>query len=102
MNRLVDYKDFMARWRVWMDRGDDRVTSAFYKALSAFLEDFGNLEVSASPERLTIRKGSERFNISQLSDGERSFIAVLADLVRRLSLANPELADPPRARRCAH
>lgn len=94
VNRLVDYKDFMARWRVWIDRRDERVTSAFYRALQAFLEDFGDLEVSAKPPRLTIRKGAERFSISQFSDGERSFIAILADLVRRLSLANPELEDP--------
>lgn len=39
-------------------------------------------------------KGSARLSISQLSDGERSFLAILGDMVRRLALANPDLDDP--------
>lgn len=94
VSRRVDYRDFMARWRVWAANGDARVTLAFYRALQAFLENFGDLDVLDNPLRLTIRKGRERFELSQLSDGERAFIAVIADLVRRLSLANPELDNP--------
>lgn len=94
VNRMVDYRDFMARWRVWTVQSDKRVRHAFHRALGDFLEDFGELEVESKPPRLTIRKGKHRLSISQLSDGERSFVAVLADLVRRLSLANPELDDP--------
>ena len=33
-------------------------------------------------------------NLSQLSDGERSFLALVSDLGRRLALANPLLENP--------
>ena len=38
----------------------------------------------------------ETLDLSQLSDGERSFLAMTCDLGRRLALANPQLDDPLR------
>lgn len=94
VNSMVDYRDFMARYRVWIAEHQRRTLDAFDRALKVFLVGFGDVEVQADPVRLTFRKGPQRLGLHQLSDGERAFIAVVADLVRRLSLANPELSDP--------
>jgi predicted ATP-binding protein involved in virulence len=92
-NHMVDYRDLMARLRVWKAQGSAELT-AFASAMGVFLEGFSDLEVETNPLRLTVRKENQRVSISQLSDGERSLIAMLGDMIRRLGLANPELADP--------
>jgi len=93
-NRMVDYRDFMARYRVWRREGRGREIRAFETALGIFLNDFTNVEVEADPLRITVQKQGHRLALNQLSDGERSFIAMLGDMVRRLALANPDLDDP--------
>jgi predicted ATP-binding protein involved in virulence len=94
-SQMVDYRDFMARYRVWLaDESQSRNIRAFNRALSVFLDGFSDLRVEESPLQLTVNKGTQRLLLGQLSDGERSFLAIVSDLVRRLSLANPEFDDP--------
>jgi len=94
-SRMIDYRDFMARYRVWTGpNGEMRNVEAFGRALSTFLEGFSDPEIEEAPLRLRVKKGGEALYLDQLSDGERSLLAIVADLVRRLSLANPEIADP--------
>ena len=93
-NRMVDYRDFMARYMVWSRTPERREQRAFDRALDVFLPGFGEVEIREEPLRLTISKGDARISLQQLSDGERAFLAVLGDLVRRLALANPDLANP--------
>jgi predicted ATP-binding protein involved in virulence len=94
-SRMVDYRDFMARYKAWLaDDKQSRSAKAFEEALARFLDGFSDAQVDENPPRLTVKKGAQRLFLSQLSDGERSFIAIIIDLVRRLSLANPDLADP--------
>lgn len=105
LNRTVDYKDFIARYRVAVTQANEETTAniaylgknaivAINKALEEFLEGFSSLTISETPPRLYVKKGSETFDIRQLSDGERSFIALICDLGRRLALANPALENP--------
>lgn len=91
---MVDYRDFMARYRVWTRQQNSTVLAAFNQVLGTFLAGFADVAVVEQPLRLTVSKSGARLSLQQLSDGERSFIAMLGDLVRRLSLANPELANP--------
>ncbi len=93
-NRMVDYPDFMARYRVWAARAGSQEQRAFDTALTRFLDGFSEVLIEEDPLRLTVRKDNHRLSLTQLSDGERSFIAILGDLVRRLALANPDLANP--------
>lgn len=92
-NRMVDYRDFMARYRLWV-RQKSAELSAFNRVLSEFLDGFAEVAVEEDPLRLTVKKAGARISLQQLSDGERAFIALLGDLVRRLALANPELENP--------
>ncbi len=93
-NRMVDYRDFMARYRKWVKQGNSAELTAFNQVLGNFLEGFSDVAVEEEPLRLTVSKAGARLSLQQLSDGERAFIAILGDLVRRLALANPELANP--------
>ena len=63
-------------------------------AITTFLGGFENLRVQEEPLRLLVDKAGVALDLSQLSDGERSFLAMVCDLGRRLTLANPLLANP--------
>ena len=39
-------------------------------------------------------KNGQVFSIEQLSDGEKCTLAMIGDIARRLSIANPNLSDP--------
>lgn len=104
-NRTVNFRDFMARYRsaITVDRTErndnanylgDRAVEAISSALATFLGGFENLRVQEEPLRLLVDKAGVAFDLSQLSDGERSFLALICDLGRRLALANPLLAKP--------
>ena len=106
-NRTVNFRDFMARHRSAIALEDERTKdNAYYlgdravavvaHALTEFLGGFGNLRVQENPLRLLVDKNGATLDISQLSDGERAFLALVCDLGRRLSLANPLLENPLR------
>lgn len=105
LNRTVNFRDFMARYRsaITVERTErrdnpnylgDRAVAAISHALTTFLGGFENLRVQEEPLRLLVDKDGETLDLSQLSDGERSFLAMICDLGRRLALANPLLDNP--------
>lgn len=75
--------------------GSVRVLEAFETAVRRFLPGYTNLRVGdeESPRLLIDRKGVA-LPVRQLSDGERGSLALVLDLTRRLSQANPGLDDP--------
>ena len=65
--------------------------------VTSFLEDCTNLRSIREPQvTLLVDKRGKTLDLRQLSDGERSMIALVLDLSRRLALANPKLTDPSR------
>jgi predicted ATP-binding protein involved in virulence len=65
--------------------------------VTAFLDNCTNLRAVREPEiTLLIDKGNSTLDISQLSDGERSMVALVFDLAQRLAQANPKLDEPLR------
>lgn len=104
-NRTVNFRDFMARYQIAVtveraERADNpnflgnRAVEAISRALTTFLGSFENLRVQEEPLRLLVDKAGVSLDLSQLSDGERSFLALICDLGRRLALANPLLDQP--------
>jgi len=77
---------------------------AIRKCITEFLGEyhFGTLNYTEEENSLTIIKslsngikGSlDSFDLRQLSDGERSLIAMLMDLSKRLAIANPNRSNP--------
>jgi len=104
-NRTVNFRDFMARYQsaVTIERSEradnpnflgSRAVDAISRSLTTFLGGFENLRVQEEPLRLLVDKAGISLDLSQLSDGERSFLALICDLGRRLALANPLLDQP--------
>lgn len=103
-SRQIDFRDFMSRYRTWhegLKRGEDQqgtkrqTLDAVDRAIRVFLPEFADVQVLTEPGlRLVVSKRGQQLDLTQLSDGERSLLAMMMDLCRRLSLANPELNDP--------
>ena len=71
----------------------DRRLEAVRKAIQS-ITSFKNLRVRRSPLRMTLEKDREELIVNQLSDGEKCLLALVADLARRLAIANPSLSEP--------
>ena len=56
--------------------------------------EYTDMRVKRHPQSLQLRKGDKQLKLNQLSDGEKCYIALVCDLTRRLTLANPSLSDP--------
>jgi len=63
-------------------------------AVTTFLPEFSELRYDESLKELFIYKGQEALKLKQLSDGELCLIALIADIARRLAIANPALNNP--------
>ncbi|MDM8536375.1 AAA family ATPase [Desulfobacterales bacterium HSG17] len=72
----------------------DPQLEAVRKALESFLPEFKRFSVGRNPLRMIAFKNKEELRIEQLSDGEKSLIALIGDLARRLAIANPESKKP--------
>lgn len=71
--------------------------------VTRFLDGFRNLHATHELQkistdkyetRLLLEKNGLTLDVRQLSDGERGVLALVLDLARRLSQANPKLEDP--------
>jgi predicted ATP-binding protein involved in virulence len=67
------------------------------KAIKSFIPDFDNLRIQRKPRlrMLVNKKGEEKpLNVWQLSQGEKSLMALVGDIARRLAMMNPSLENP--------
>lgn len=97
--RLAEFALWMHAQKV-LSREQPRLglhLEALQLAAKRFLPNCSQLwaEVDEKP-RLMITKGDVDLDLRQLSDGERSLLALVLDIARRLSQANPGLDDPVR------
>lgn len=73
----------------------DRQLTAVREAISALMPGFENLRVQRKPRlHMSIEKHGEILNVSQLSQGEKSLIALAGDIARRLAMMNPLVLNP--------
>ncbi|MDO4573982.1 MAG: AAA family ATPase [Planctomycetia bacterium] len=61
---------------------------------NAFMPEFSDFTINTNPLRLEAKKNGTTFRVDQLSDGEKSLLALVGDIARRLAIANPTLPDP--------
>ncbi len=72
----------------------DSKLKAIRDAIPLFLPKLSNLRVKrSSPIRMTMFKEETELVISQLSSGEKNLLAMVADIARRLAIANPHLEN---------
>jgi predicted ATP-binding protein involved in virulence len=71
---------------------------AVLRALEIFMPGYSGLRIERKPRlRMVIDrvdKGRQTLDILQLSQGERSLLALVGDIARRLAIMNPGLPDP--------
>lgn len=65
------------------------------QAIETFIPEIKNLRVQIVPiETMLVDKGEITLDVQQLSQGEKSLLALVADIARRLILLNPSLDNP--------
>lgn len=73
----------------------DRQLTAVRTAIEAFMPGFTKLRVKRKPRlHMAIDKDGKTLNVSQLSQGEKSMMALVGDIARRLAMMNPALENP--------
>jgi predicted ATP-binding protein involved in virulence len=83
-----DEEDYENKERISNQNYRSNQLEAVRMALAAFLPEFSDFSVQRKPLRMTANKHSQEIRIEQLSDGEKCLIALVADLARRLIIAN--------------
>ncbi len=65
------------------------------KAIEFFIPEYTNLRVVRSPRpQMLVDKNDITLSLEQLSDGEKNLLALVGDIARRLSIANPTNENP--------
>lgn len=73
----------------------DRQLTAVRTAIANFMPGFSNLRVRRKPRlHMSIDKDGVTLNVLQLSQGEKSLMALVGDIARRLAMMNPALENP--------
>jgi len=103
--KSFDFINFF-NWYKWQENierqiGKNRVLDAVREAIYNILSDdhnpFDKLSINwlNNPNgEMMICKGDTPLNINQLSSGEKTLLALVADLARRLAIANPHRENP--------
>lgn len=73
---------------------EDVQLKAVRQAIELALPGLKHLKVQRSPRCFTIEKNGEKIKFDVLSDGEKSYVALVADIARKLSMTNPNLQNP--------
>jgi predicted ATP-binding protein involved in virulence len=73
----------------------DRQLTAVRTAIHHFMPYMDNLRVRRRPRlHMAIDKNGETLSVDQLSQGEKSLMALVGDIARRLAMLNPALDNP--------
>lgn len=75
---------------------DHQLGCARQAILAALGEDFSSIKIRIQDDEaeLVVTKKGQDLSVQQLSEGEKSMLALVGDLARRLSIANPEREVP--------
>jgi predicted ATP-binding protein involved in virulence len=82
-----DYENEMIRDN---KRFVDPQLKAVREAIEAFT-GFTGLRIHRNPLRMEVVKNGKKYDVRQMSDGEKCHLALIGDLARRLAIANPGL-----------
>ena len=103
LRRPLRFREFADWWVVQEKLSQENADISTHRlkilanSVTRFLEGYTNLRAVYKPKTtLLLNKNGVTLDVRQLSDGERGLLALVFDLARRLSLANPDLDDPLR------
>ncbi|EJB8411821.1 AAA family ATPase [Acinetobacter baumannii] len=73
----------------------DLQLEAVRQAIYTFIPEFSNLRVRRKPRlHMSVDKNDKTLNVNQLSQGEKSLMALVGDIARRLAMMNLKLDNP--------
>jgi predicted ATP-binding protein involved in virulence len=73
----------------------DKQLTAVREAIAVFIRGFSNLRIKRKPKlHMAVNKDQQTMNVAQLSQGEKSLMALIGDIARRLAMMNPSLENP--------
>lgn len=73
---------------------DSQLTSV-RNAIKSFIPEFKDLRVQRKPRlQMLVDKNGKALDVAQLSQGEKSLMALVGDIARRLAIMNPALENP--------
>ncbi|MCD4817787.1 MAG: AAA family ATPase [Candidatus Cloacimonetes bacterium] len=65
------------------------------KTIEKFIPEYSNIRIKRVPRpHMLLEKKGKTISLDQLSDGEKNMIAMIGDISRRLSMANPTMKNP--------
>lgn len=95
--RLREFADWWLAQEALVNEGEElskKRLQVLNETVKRFLDSCTNLYAVSEPEiTLKLDKDGITLDVRQLSDGERGVLALVLDLARRLSQANPDLED---------
>jgi predicted ATP-binding protein involved in virulence len=68
----------------------DYQLSLVRRAIISILPDYTDLKVKRSRMQIVLKKLDHELVLNQLSDGEKNLLVMVADIARRLAIANPD------------
>lgn len=68
--------------------------SSVSEAITQFMPGYVDLRITRQPLQMRVTKDGKDLDILQLSQGERSILALVADIAYRLAIMNPDADDP--------
>ncbi|WP_019519320.1 AAA family ATPase [Faucicola boevrei] len=72
----------------------DRLLNEVREAIERFT-DFKNIRIERQgTPKMVVEKDGEKLDVNQLSQGEKSLLALVGDIARRLAILNPSLDNP--------
>ena len=105
MSNSVNFHDFFIWFREMEDieneslrntgvlEKDKRLEAVRYSIATIF-NGYSDFKVQRNPKSFVINKCKEKFDFNQLSDGEKSYMALIFDIVRKMAMTHPSLENP--------
>ena len=73
---------------------DDKQLATVRHAITVFMSEFSKLRIERKPRlRMTVEKQGNLLDVAQLSQGEKTLMALVGDIARRLAMMNPNLEN---------
>lgn len=105
MSNSVNFHDFFIWFREMEDIENeslrntgrlqkDKRLEAVRNSMATFFDGYSGFKVQRNPKSFVINKGEEKYNFNQLSDGEKSYMALIFDIVRKMAMTHPSLGNP--------
>lgn len=92
---LGDNQELWSKLNQLKASSKDRQLTAVRSAIYKFMPELSNLKVRRKPRlHMSVDKNGQSLNVAQLSQGEKSLMALIGDIARRLAVMNPAMENP--------